>query len=84
MEHLSVELKNSQQKVVSLTQEVASLSRQGRSKHEKLVEELSKALQAKDDTLRRLRQVESESKRSGDATVKSQQVGFFLFSGSYL
>jgi hypothetical protein len=60
--------------VVALTQEVSTLTRQGRLRHEQLVEEITKALQTKDDALRRLRQVEAESKRAADASYQSQQV----------
>ena len=62
---------------MSLTQEISTLSRQGRSRHEQLVEEITKSLQAKDDALRRLRQVETENKRVTDSTVKSHQVIIF-------
>lgn len=60
--------------MITLTQEVSTLSRQGRVRHEQLVEEITKALQAKDDAVRRLRQLEAENKRNADATFHSQQV----------
>ena len=74
LEHMSVDLKKSQQQVVSLTQQLADAQRSHRARYDKMVGEFTRSMQTRDDMSARARQSEIEMTRLSDANTKTIQV----------
>mmetsp|Transcript_25316 Transcript_25316/g.37308 ORF Transcript_25316/g.37308 Transcript_25316/m.37308 type:complete len:934 (-) Transcript_25316:137-2938(-) len=73
LEHMSSDLQSGQQQILSLTNQLSLLQRQGRMKCDKMVEDFAKALQGRDDALRRIKSMEDSSKKSAEASTATYQ-----------